>query len=128
MKKEELNQLQDLYGKFEKDADRVARILRGSKKQTYCGDDINYADEFRVDGDLVRWEGDEYGSYQYHEVHSGVFPLEYLSMTDDELNKIVEQENREYEEEQEAKRKIKEEYEKKTKLAMYNKLKAELGV
>lgn len=127
MNKEELSQLVELYSKFEKDAERVSRILRKSKKQTCQYGNINYADQFRIDGDSVSWEGDEYGSYQYHEVHSGNFPLEYLTMSDEDLNKIVDQENRDYEEEEKQLKKEQEERERCTKLAMFNKLKEELG-
>lgn len=128
MNKNDLKNFKELYDKFIEDCNRVTHILTNSKERTMheCGD-IYYAETFTLVGDYVNWEGDEYWQFQGHEHHSGYFPVEFLTMTDDELMKIVDKENNEYNKKQEAKQKEKEEYEKAKRLAEYEKLKKEFG-
>lgn len=128
MIKEELKKFEELYDKFLEDCNRVTHILTNSKERTThecCN--INYAETFTLDGNYVSWEGDEYWQFQGHEHHSGYFPVEFLTMSDDELMKIVDKENKEYDKKQEAKEKEKEEREKAARLEQYNKLKEEFG-
>lgn len=128
MNKTDLKNFKELYDKFLDDCNRVAGILANSKERTaHESGNINYADTFTLDGDDVSWEGDEYWSFGEHEYHSGYFPVEFLTMTDDELMKIVDKENNEYNKKQEAKQKRKEEREKAARLEQYNKLKEEFG-
>lgn len=126
MNTKELKNFKELYDKFIEDCNRVANILTNSKERTEheCGD-IAYADTFTLDGNDVDWEGDEYWQFQGHEHHFGDFPAEFLTMTDDELMKIVDKENEEYDKREAAKQKEKEEYEKAKRLAEYEKLKKE---
>ena len=128
MKREELKIFKELYNKFLVDCDRVAGILANSKERTaHESGNINYADYFRLEDDDVYWEGDEYWSFGGHEYHSGYFPAEFLAMTDEELMKVVDEENKEYDKKQAAKQKEKEEREKAKRLAEYEKLKKEFG-
>ncbi len=128
MTEEELKKFKELYNKFLDDCGRVADILANSKERIVheCGN-INYAKTFTLDGGVVNWEGDEYWNYDGHEHHSGYFPAEFLTMTDDELMKIVDKENKEYDKEQEAKKRERAEREKAARLEQYNKLKEEFG-
>lgn len=128
MDKIDLKNFKELYDKFIEDCNRVVHILTNSKERTMheCGN-IYYAEKFTLDGNDVNWEGDEYWQFQGHEHHSGDFPAEFLTMTDDELMKIVDKENKEYDKKQEAKQKEKEEREKAARLEQYNKLKEEFG-
>lgn len=79
--------------------------------------------KFRLANDSVAWEGDEYWSYGGHEEHSGYFPANFLAMSDDELLKIVEKENKELEMEQEKEKKEKAAQEKERRRTQYEKLK-----
>ena len=104
MTQEELTQYVELCEKFEDECNRVCNILKDSKiRHGSCGN-ISYAERFRLCDDSVAWEGDEYWSYGGHEEHSGYFPVDFLTMSDDELLKIVEKENEEWEVEREKRR------------------------
>lgn len=127
MTQEELTQYVEQCEKFENECNRVCGILTNSKKRHgYCSD-INYAERFHLTDDSVAWEGDEYWSYGGHEEHSGYFPADFLTMSDDELLKIVEKENEELEARQEKKRREQKERERAQRLAEYEKLKEEFG-
>lgn len=125
MKKNELVKLIELDRKFKEDCERVAAILEGIKDK---GNYICFAHTFRIEDGEVYWEGDEWGSYQYHEEHDGYFPLEYLTMSNEELEKIVEERNTELQREIEKKEKEKNAWDRKAKLELYEKLKKELGI
>ena len=128
MNREELKIFKELFDKFNKDCYRVANILSDSKQRTvHEFSNINYADTFRLEDDDVNWEGEETWSYGGYEHHSGYFPAEFLTMTDEELMSVVDKENKEYNKKQEAKQKEKEEREKAARLEQYNKLKEEFG-
>ena len=72
---------------------------------------------------------DFYGRWSYggHEEHSGYFPSDFLAMSDDELLKIVEKENKEWEAEQERDNKERAAQEKERRRAQYEELKKEFG-
>ena len=128
MTREELEKYSELNNKFIRDCERVAKILSDLKEpKQYDGCDITYADNFHLCGADVSWNGDEYWSYGGHEYHSGSFPKEYLTMTDDEIRAIVEKENMKYDEEKEAEKKIKEDKDRAERFKQYEKLKKEFG-
>ena len=127
MTKEELTQYVELCEKFENECERVCSILKNSKKRHGDYIDINYANRFSLAGDSVFWEGDEYWSYGGHEYHSGDFPADFLSMSNDELLKIVEMENKEWEAEQIKRNKEMTAQEKEKRKAQYEELKKEFG-
>lgn len=128
MDKKELKQFVELYEKFESDCNRVCNILSGSKKRRWEGSSIAYAETFKIeDEDNIWWEGDEYWNFGGHEYHSGYFPAGFLAMSDDELAKIVEKENEEFDRDVERKKQEKAEREKAARLAEYEKLKKEFG-
>ena len=125
MTQKELKQYIDLSEKFEEECTRVCNILKDSKnRHGGCGD-IRYAERFHLADDSVAWEGDEYWSYGGHEEHSGYFPSDFLTMSDDELRKVVEGENEEWEAEQERRNKEKAAEEKAKRMAQYEELKKE---
>ena len=128
MTQKELKQYIDLSKKFEEECNRVCCILSESKKRHGEYENISYAEKFKIeDDDSVWWEGDEYWNYGGHEEHSGYFPSDFLTMSDDELCKIVEKENEEWEAIQKKERREKEEMEKARRLTEYEKLKKEFG-
>ncbi len=122
MKNEELKQLLELYNKFE---DRCSFICR---ELSYYDRNFQYVDDFSIEDDTVRCEGDEYWSYGGHEHHTKYFNIDLLTYSDDELkeyvsNLILEEsekkskeiaEREKYKKEQELKelKRLKEKYEK----------------
>lgn len=126
MKKEELEKFKNLYPLFIKEAERVAKILSNVKKyQKSYSSNPKFADKFTLEDNDVCWEGDEYWAFQGHEEHSGYFPIEYLSMTDDEIWNIVNDMNTKYDEEERKKKEEKEESLRKQRKAEYERLKKE---
>lgn len=124
MKKTDLEKYSELHEEFIRECDRVADIV---KHMPLYKNDIEFADRFVLEGDDVFWEGDEYWSRGGHEYHSGTFPAEWLTMTDDELLVIVEKEIDDYNKLAEERSKKKAEEEKAARRAEYEKLKAEFG-
>ena len=124
MKKTDLEKYSELHEEFIRECDRVADIV---KHMPLYKNDIEFADRFVLEGDDVFWEGDEYWSRGGHEYHSGTFPAEWLTMTDDELLFIVEKEIDDYNKLAEERSKKKAEEEKAARRAEYEKLKAEFG-
>lgn len=124
MTQEEIKTFNELYRKFQKECERVKEVLSTLPHQ--IGGDIYLADYFyRICDmdmdDAVLWIGyDE----TYEEVN-GSFPLEYLSLTDDELKAIVDEEKRKFEEEQLAKRAEADKKEKEIRKELYEQLKKE---
>ncbi len=125
MTQKELKQYIHLSEKFENECSRVCDILEDSKNRHGNCENIAYAQRFRLADDSVEWEGDEYWSYGGHEEHSGYFPSDFLTMSDDELLKIVEKENEEWEAERERKNKEKATQEKERRRVQYEELKKE---
>ena len=112
----ELIQYAILRNKFEEECIRVCNILANSKMRHGECEDIRYAGSFCLINNSIVWEG---------EGHSGLFPADFLTMSDDELRKIVEKENEEWEAEQKRKKKEKEELERALRMAEYERLKRE---
>ena len=127
MTQEELTQYAELYEKFKKECYRVCNTLANSEMRHGDCADIRYAKRVRLADDSVAWEGDEYWSYGGHEEHNGYFSADFLTMSDDELLKIVEKENEEWEAEQERKNKEKAAQEKERRRTQYEELKKEFG-
>jgi hypothetical protein len=123
MTKEELNQLKELYQKFEMEAERVAEVLKGIN-----GSDICFADEFTIEDNNVYWTGTEYCSYGCKETHIGSFPIDYLTMSNEALKAIVEYKNIAILKEKKEEEFKKKEKDKERMLAQYNRLKEELGL
>ena len=123
MKKADLEKYSELNEEFIRECDRVADII---KDMPLYKNDIEFADKFVLEGDgTVFWDGDEYWSRGGHEYHSGCFPAEYLTMTDDELLAVVEKKIDEHNKLVEEKHKKKAEEEKAARRAEYEKLKKE---
>lgn len=124
MQKKDLEQYQKLHDEFVSDCERVAKILSNLKDSSY--DNTGFADTFESVGAEVHWIG--YDSYCGEtDYYYGYFPVEYLTMTDDELLKIVEKENEEWEAKQEKDKQEKAAQEKEKRKAKYEELKKEFG-
>lgn len=127
MTKEQVKQLQDLHALFLKECERVVNILEDYDVFTQdWGGNIHFADTFRIteEGD-VRWDGDEHWAYQGHEHHDGNFPMEYLTMTEEELRAEANRLNEEFLAERRKEEEEKEKREKERKYKDYLKLKEE---
>lgn len=124
MKKADLEKYSELHEEFIRECDGVVGIVKDMPEYK---NDIEFADKFVLEGGTVFWEGDEYWSRGGHEFHSGTFPAEWLTMTDDELLVIVEEKIDKYNKWVEEKHKKKAEEEKAARRAEYEKLKAEFG-
>lgn len=122
MKKADLEKYSELQEEFIRECDRVVDIVKHAPEYK---NDIDFADKFVLEDDTVDWEGDEYWNYGGHEYHSGSFPAEWLTMSDDELLYIVEKKIDEYNKMVEEKHKKKAEEEKAARRAEYEKLKKE---
>ncbi len=121
---EEINLYNDLDTKFNKAAERAVQILKKSRKRENEG--IAEASEFKIYDDEVYWKG-VISCRGEQESVDGFFPIDYLSMTDKELEEAVKKENEEYERFLNNKEKEKQEREKNKRREMYEKLKKEFG-
>lgn len=125
MTQEELKQYIELSDKFEDECYRVRTVLSESKKRTISPNDITFANKFKIKHNNVIWEGCETWSYGGEQWHDGMFDLNYLTMTNTELRKVVERENFEWDKEQEEQKKKVEEITKKARRKQYELLKKE---
>ena len=125
MTKKDLEQYQKLHDEFVSECKRVAKIL-SNLEDSYPFDNTAFAETFEPAGVEVSWAGYDTcrGETDYY---NGYFPIEYLTMTDDELNKIVEKKNKQWEAEQERREKAKAAQEKEWRKAKYEELKKEFG-
>ena len=90
--------------------------------------DSRFAEIFYIEDDEVYFEGDEFWSYGGYEHHKGYFPLSYLTMSDEELTRLVEERNKEYQKKQEEEKKRREDKAHENKVKLFKKLKSELGL
>jgi len=125
MTQKEIKQYIELSDKFENECYRVRTVLLGSKKHTVDPHDITWADKFTIEQDNVVWEGNERWNYGGERWHNGMFPLSYLTMTDNELRKIVDKEDVEWEKEQKEQEEKCKELAKKVRRKQYELLKKE---
>lgn len=125
MTQEEIKQYIRLCDKFEDECYRVRTILTESKKRTIDPNDIRWADKFIIEHNNVVWEGRETWSYGGEKWHNGMFDLNYLTMTDDELRQVVERENLEWDKEQKEMKEKGEELSKRLRRKQYELLKKE---
>lgn len=125
MQKKDLEQYQKLHDEFVSECKRVAEIL-SNLEDSYPYDNTAFAETFEPAGVEVSWTG--YDTYRGEtDYYNGYFPIEYLTMTDDELNRIVEKKNEEWEAEKERINKEKAAKEKEKRKAQYDELKKEFG-
>lgn len=124
MTKNEIKQYIRLCDKFEDECYRVRTILSESKKRCFPND-ITFANKFTIEHSNVIWEGCETWNYGGEKWHNGMFDLNYLTMSDDELRKVVEIENLEWDKEQEEQKEKGEELSKKARRKQYELLKKE---
>lgn len=114
MTKEEVDMLITLDDKFQDRCSEITDILKDSNPN------MRYMDTYEIDFTHVSCSGDKYLGYGEHEHHVGKFPTKYLYMSNDEIQKIVNEEIRQKEEAAEQKRKRIEAEE----IAKYQELKA----
>lgn len=94
MTREEIKLYDELDTKFIEAAEKAVQILRKSRKREREG--IAEANEFKIYDDEVYWKGVISCRGEQDEV-DGFFPIDYLSMSDEELEEAVKKENEEYE-------------------------------
>lgn len=124
MTQEEIKEYIRLCDKFKDECYRVCKILSESKKRCFLND-IKYADKFTIEHNNIMWEGYERWNYGGEQYHNGMFDLNYLTMTDDELRDIVKMENIEWDKEQKEQEEMSEELAKKLRRKQYELLKKE---
>ena len=114
MTKDEVNKLFELDEKFQDRCSEITDILK------VINPDMQHMDTFEIGFTHVTCSGDEYWSYGGHEYYTGTFPVKYLYMSNDEIQRIVDDElyKKRYTEEQSRLRKEAEDY------AKYQELKA----
>ena len=84
-----------LSEEFENECYRVCKILEGRERKKHSeGHDIRFAENFHIEGDEIFWSGEETWRYGGYEYHTGAFPLKYLTMDDDELKAVVDEDNK----------------------------------
>ena len=125
MTQEELQVFSILSEKFYSECQRVVEILVEWERYKHSDNNIKYADCFVLDGDNVNWSGTEYYSSSEYEPHSGAFPAHYLILSSQELQEIVEKDNKTFRKELEQHRKEREAREKAVRKAQYEALKKE---
>ena len=111
---EEVDKLIELDDKFQDRCSEICNILKEANP------DMRHMDTFIIGNTHVTCSGDDYWSYGGHEHYTEVFPVKYLYMSNDEIQRIVDEElyKKRYVEEQLRLRKEAEEY------AKYQELKA----
>ena len=126
MTQEEIKNYCELNNKFEDECYRVCKILEGLERiKNSDGHDIRFAEEFVVDGDDILWSGEETWQYGGYEYHTGSFPVKYLTMTDDELKAVVDEDNKLFHQEAKEDIRQKEEVEKAKRREEYERLRKE---
>ena len=91
MTQEQIKQLVELQNIFEERCSEVTNIL--VKMDKYYNTSFSCCDTFRIDGEVVCCEGDEYWKYGGHEHYADYFDTKLLSMTNEEIEKYVEEKN-----------------------------------
>lgn len=89
MTQEQVKQLAELQTIFEERCSEVTNIL--GKLDKYYKTGFSCSDTFRIDGECVCCEGDEYWKCGGHEHYVDYFDAELLSMTNEEIEKYVEE-------------------------------------
>ena len=89
MIQEQVKQLTELQNIFEERCSEVSNIL--GKMDKYYNTGFSFCDTFRIDGETVCCEGDEYWQYGGHEHYVDYFDTKLLSMTNEEIEKYVEE-------------------------------------
>ena len=89
MTQEQVKQLAELQNIFEERCSEVTNIL--GKMDKYYNTGFSCCDTYRIDGGVVYCEGDDYWSYGGHEHYVEYFDAELLSMTNEEIEKYVEE-------------------------------------
>lgn len=111
---EEVDKLIELDNKFQDRCSEICNILKEANPDMGC------MDTFVIGNTHVSCSGDEYWGYGGHEHYTGIFPVKYLYMSNDEIQLIVDEElyKKQYLAEQKQKRIEAEE------IAKYQELKA----
>ena len=90
MTQEQVKQLAELQNIFEERCSEVTKIL--GKMDKYYDTGFSCCDKFRIDGEDVCCEGDEYWQYGGYEQHVEYFDVKFLTMSNKEIEKYVENE------------------------------------
>lgn len=89
MTQEQVKQLAELQDIFEKRCSEITNIL--GKMDKYYNTGFSYCDTFRIDGECVCCQGDEYWQYGGHEHYIEYFDIKFLTMPNEEIEKYVEE-------------------------------------
>lgn len=124
MTQEQLNQYKSLDALFRYDCRKIVNIL----KNYVVFKEVNgfsFAVDFSLtdNGLQVYWEGEDEDGEYYKCKKCGIFPVEYLTMTREELKAVAEKENNKYLEEKHRQRLEREKEIRNAEYAEYLKLK-----
>lgn len=99
----QLNQYKSLDALFRNDCRKIVNILRNYA--VFQKGNISFAADFSLidNGLQVYWEGEDEED-DYYRKRSGLFPIEYLTMTEEELKAAAEKKNNKYLEERHKQR------------------------
>lgn len=125
MTAEELNTFREMYDKFIEDCERVQDKFGKIKDFRH---EICFAEHFHIDGNKVCWDGELIPYGGGCEDYSGEFDVKFLTMSDEELDEYVKNENEKIEQKEKEKEAAKHRSDLETKRRLYEKLKAELGI
>lgn len=121
MTKQELDLYEKLQDRFQLRCEMICHILRPLDNAYY------YVYDFEINGDLIECEGMEYWSYGGEEKHYAEFPKEYIYMDDKEIQKIVDAELKNRDEEKSRKKALAEKLKSEKEKAEYERLKKIYG-
>ena len=123
MTKEELNTMETLNKKFQKECSHVASYL------TELDSDFNHAEHaWALDCGTAKNYGDIYSRGCYMETVNPEFDVDLLTYTDEQLQEYVKKKQQEKNEEEKREKEMQEKRQREKELTMYKHLKEKLGL
>lgn len=121
MTKKELEKYEEMQDTFQTRCEMICQILRPLK------DSYNYVYEFEINGNDVCGQSNKHCQYGVYEKHYVEFPKEYIYMDDKEIQKIVDAELKNRDEEKSRKKAIDEKLKAEKEKSEYERLKKIYG-
>lgn len=89
MTQEQVKQLAELQDIFEKRCSEITNIL--CRMDKYYNTKYSYTDKYKISGSDVCCEGEEYWQYGGYEQYVEYFDIKFLTMSNKEIEKYVEE-------------------------------------
>ena len=123
MTQEELNLMETLNEKFQKECDHVAKVL------TVLDNEYNHADHaWSLNDGMAQSHGDIYSRGCFMETVYPEFDVDLLTYTDEQLQEYIRKKQQEKDEEERRLKEDEEKREKQRDFQMYQRLKEKLGL